>query len=252
MKQLVSIVAIIIGATIISHASTRSDVNVLEASENIKYLTQKIAKDYLFFYTHQNKQEIQTEISKSVVALEKNIRTIAVTTKDPKTKQLLDFFAYEKEQMKSNMLKEPNLSNASSILDSSEAITEGANRIAKSIEYNFSFEEQMLIISKNIEYLIEKITKYYIVLGTDIDRTTIIKKMEKAIREIEDDLYTIKQYKYPSNINDKKEELAKLWTINKLYYSKVDSLKIPNIVLISTDNFKNIINEISTYHSKNQ
>ena len=252
MKKLVSIIAIIIGATLISQASTRSDTKVLEASENIKYLTQKIAKEYIFLYTHQNKQEIYSKISRTIQNLEKNINTIALATKEVKIKQLIDFFAYEKEQIKTILTKLPNIDDATTILDFSEAITEGANHITKFVQYDFSFEERMLMRSKNIEYLIEKTIKYYMVLSSDMEKATILNKMKKSIKELEKEIQIINQYEYPKELNIKKSKLVRLWSINKQYYSKVNSMKMPNLLTITTKSLKSIIGEISIHHSKAQ
>lgn len=41
--------------TFMSHAATRGDVKVIEASENIRYLSQKLVKEYLFFYKNPKK-----------------------------------------------------------------------------------------------------------------------------------------------------------------------------------------------------
>jgi len=235
-----------------SHASTRSDVKVLEASENIKYITQKIAKNYLFFYTHQNKKEIKLFMKDSIEKLGEEIQSIAIATQDKKVKNILDYVAYEKEQLKITVEDEISGKNAALVLDFSQAVTEAAIRIAKTIKYDFSEEEKMLILSKSIEYRIEKLTKFYMVLGSDIDKTTVMKKMEKNISEVNVDFEKIKKYAYPDGLNDKKRDLEKLWNISKSYYTRVNSHNIPNIILISTDGIKSIIDEISLHHSKGQ
>ena len=252
MKQLLVVASIFIGATLMSHASTRSDVKVLEASENIKYITQKIAKNYLFFYTHQNKKEIKLFMKDSIEKLGEEIQSIAIATQDKKVKNILDYVAYEKEQLKITVEDEISGKNAALVLDFSQAVTEAAIRIAKTIKYDFSEEEKMLILSKSIEYRIEKLTKFYMVLGSDIDKTTVMKKMEKNISEVNVDFEKIKKYAYPDGLNDKKRDLEKLWNISKSYYTRVNSHNIPNIILISTDGIKSIIDEISLHHSKGQ
>jgi len=252
VKKLLVAITIIVGLTLMSHASTRSDVKVLEASENIKYITQKIAKDYLFFYTHQNKKEIKLYIQKSIEKLENEIKSIAIATQEKKVKNILDYMAYEKEELKILVLEKITNQSAASVLDFSQAITEGAIRIAKTIKYDFSQEEQMLMLSKNIEYNIEKLTKYYMVLGSDIDKATIMEKMQRNISEVDVNIRKIYNYTYPEAINSKKSDLEKLWNISKNYYSKVNSHNIPNIVLISTDGIKSIIDELSIHHSQGQ
>ena len=50
--------------TLVSHAATRGDVKVIEASENIRYLSQKLVKEYLFFYKNPKKIEVKNELDK--------------------------------------------------------------------------------------------------------------------------------------------------------------------------------------------
>jgi len=253
MKTLVSILLLFAGFSLsVQAASTRSNVKMLEASEKIKYLAQELAKEYMVLYTYKHKQEYAEKIRNSVAKMEENIGIIALTTKDPKIKRLLDFFAYEKEQLKVNLDKKPNLESASTILDSSDAITEGAENIAKLIKYDFTFEEKMLMTSKKIEYLIEKTSKYYIVLGSDLDKTTIHEKMRTTINELETEFTKIKEYKYPEQVETKKKDLFSLWEFSKKYYGQVDTLKVPNIILLSDGGIENIITDIAIYHSKNQ
>ena len=48
--------------SLLSEAATRGDVKVIEASENIRYLSQKIVKDYLFYYKHPDQTETQKKL----------------------------------------------------------------------------------------------------------------------------------------------------------------------------------------------
>ena len=255
MKYLISVIVLVIGMTVISQASTRSDVKVLEASENIKYLVQEMAKDYMLLYTNtnnQNRKNAYTKIASKIEEIEKNIRIIAFATKNPKIKRILDFFAYEKEYLKSNIEKDPNRIRVSKILDSSDAITEGAEKIALLTQYNSSFEEKMFMTMKRIVFLIEKISKYYIVLGSNIDKVTIVERMNQSIKELDGEFEKIKQYNYPDTFNPRKKDLFDLWHFSKKYYQEISVLKIPSIVLLSGKGIENIVNDIAIYHSKNQ
>ena len=252
MKQLLSVVIILLGTTLAAPAATLSDVKILEATGNIKYLTQKIAKDYLYLYTYPNKKEIYTTILDNVKSLEENIKTIAITTKDEKIKYILDFFAYEKEQIKLTLQEKIDKENANKVLDFSEALTEGAENIANSIHYSFTFEEKMFMRSKHIEYLVEKLAKYYMVLGSDIDKTTIPEKVQDTVNITQKDIDMIKQYVYPANLNNKKRDLLQYWQSNKHYYATIKQMKIPSIVLLSTQGLQEIVNQIAIHHSKGE
>jgi len=253
MRRLVSLITVFTAFAVTAlNAATLSDAKILEASENIKYLTQKIAKDYLYIYTYPNKRDIQRTILQNVKNLEENIRNIALTTKDEKIKYILDFFAYEKEQVKLILEKEITKEHADMVLDFSEALTEGAENIAHSIQYDFTFEEKMFMRSKNIEYLVEKLAKYYMVLGSDVNKATIPQKLNQTVSIVEEEMTKIQEYVYPKDLNSQKGELLKFWNANKHYYKSVSTTKIPSILLLSTNGLQNIIQRIAIHHSKGE
>ncbi len=252
MRKISLSILILFGAFTIANASTRSDVEVLEASETIKYITQKIAKNYLYLYDYPYKKELHKVMTKDIKILEASMRDIAIASSSKSTQQILDYFAYEKEQFKALLEEEPSKKNANEILDISDALSEGAIYIANTVKYNFTFEEKMLMNSKSAEYLVEKIAKFYMVLNTDIENGTVNDTMTKSINELESSIEKIYQYKYPAGLNNKKVDLKKLWNVNKNFYSKVSTLKAPSLVLISSNSFRLILEEISSYHNRGQ
>ena len=252
MRRLVSIIIFLLGTTVFSPASTLNDVKILEASGNIQYLAQSIAKDYLYLYLYPDKGNFRNKIRKNIQNLEQNIRTIAVTTKAEKTKEILDFFAYEKEQVKLLLSRQPDASHVSEVLDFSEALAEGSETIAHTIHYNFSFEDKMFIRSKNIEYLMEKLAKYYMILNSDIDKKAILDRLKQTVTEVEKEMKIIQQYTYPNVLDTKKKDILKLWNINKHYYAAIDSIKIPSIILLSTQGLRNMMSQIAIHHGKGE
>ena len=234
-------------------AATLSDIKILEASKSIKYLTQNITKNYLYSYIYPDQRPMAlTKVKRSIEDLEKNIRTITLNTKKEKIRGILDFFAYEKEQIKILLEAKPTVSSANEILDFSEALTEGAEKIATSVDYNFSFEDKMFLRSKNIEYLVEKLAMYYMVLKSDIDKSTINEKLQQTIRMTEKDMDMIQQYTYPQALDSKKKGIFKLWSANKHYYESVHTLKLPSIVIISTNGMQHILDQLAIHHAKGE
>ena len=234
-------------------AATLSDIKILEASKSIKYLTQNITKNYLYSYIYPDQRPMAlTKVKRSIEDLEKNIRTITLNTKKEKIRGILDFFAYEKEQIKILLEAKPTVSSANEILDFSEALTEGAEKIATSVDYNFSFEDKMFLRSKNIEYLVEKLAMYYMVLKSDIDKSTINEKLQQTIRMTEKDMDMIQQYTYPQALDSKKKGIFKLWSANKHYYESIHTLKLPSIVIISTNGMQHILDQLAIHHAKGE
>ncbi len=234
-------------------AATLSDIKILEASKSIKYLTQNITKNYLYSYIYPNQNTTaQEKVRKSILELEENIRTIALNTKKEKIKGILDFFAYEKEQIKTLLKEKPTAESANEVLDFSEALTEGAEKIATSVTYNFSFEDKMFLRNKNIEYLIEKLAMYYMVLESNINKVMINEKLKQTIILTEKDMDIIRQYAYPKELNTKKSEVFKLWNSNKHYFETINSLKVPSIIILSTNGMQNILDQFAIHHAKGE
>lgn len=252
MRQLVSLFAFLLGTTLYMPAATLNDVKILEASENIKYLTQNIAKNYLYLYIYPHKLHLKITIRDAIRDLEKNIQTIATTTKAAKTKELLDFFAYGKEQIKLLLEEKPDTVRAAEFLDFSEALTEGAQSIADAINYNYSFEDRMFLRSKHIEYLVEKLAKYYMASELNIDTKTINEDIPKTVAEVEKDLIKIQHYTYPETLNIQKASLAKLWGTSKHYYTTANQVKIPALVLLATQGLQSIMTQIAIHHGKGE
>ncbi len=252
MRLIGFVVALFLCVSIPVSASTIRDAKILEASENIKYITQKIAKDYIYMYIYPNKKELKRDILDSIKKMEKNIQTIAANTKDEKIKYILDFFAYEKEQIKIVISNKQTKSNANAVLDFSEAVTEGAESIAGSIQYEFSFEESMFMRSKDINYLTERLAKYYMVLKSDIDNATIKDKLAETIQNTNDNIAKIEQYTYPGELNSKKENMIKLWRSNRYFYEKGNTLKVPSIIMLATEGVQTLAAELSIHHSRGE
>jgi len=234
-------------------AATLSDIKILEASKSIKYLTQNITKNYLYSYIYPDQKPMMlTKVKRSIEDLEKNIRTITLNTKKERIRGILDFFAYEKERIKILLQVKPTTSSANEILDFSEALTEGAEKIATSVNYDFSFEDKMFLRSKNIEYLVEKLAMYYMVLKSDIDKSTIGDKLQQTIKMTEKDMHMIQQYTYPRVLDNKKKDILKLWNANKHYYASIHTLKIPSIIIISTNGIQHILDQLAIHHAKGE
>lgn len=235
-----------------SYAVTRGDIKVIEASENIRYLSQKLVKEYLFFYKNSKKIEVKNKLDKILVKLNDDFRIIATTTKDSDTKDILEFLAYSKDQITEIFNEKPNQEKATLMLDYSETLLEGADSIASTHSYDFSDEEKMLMITKKMEYLLERITKYYMAINVGFDNATNKESMREAIAKFEENIEIINAYIYPYEQTQQQIKMNYSWKANKIFFSKSKDLFMPVLIFESIDYLENIIDEITLYHSKNQ
>jgi hypothetical protein len=245
------IIIAILGLIELSYSSTRGDVKIIEATENIQYLSQKIATDYFSFYNKPEDMLLKNQLHKNINDLQFYISDISDTTNNIRTKDILDYFIYKMENIKQLPNQQINDSNARLILKYSEVLLEGAKSIAKWHRYNFSKEEKMLMTSKEIQYLIERATKYYMAFQVGLDSNNNYKQMRKAIVDIDRNIKEINSYKYPHEIEKKLKKIKRIWKINKFFLAKVNETPIPHLLLNSTAYIKQILKDIEQYHKKN-
>jgi len=249
---LLSILLLLFGLTVQSSASTRSDVKIIEASENIRYLSQKIAKEYLYLKYNSKKINLNYKIKSDMKKLKTNINTININTQNNDSKNILNFLNYTNDEIKF-LLNQPLSKNSCKLmLDYSETLVEGANSIQTLHQYEFSNEEQMLMKLKELEYLLERVTKYYISSIMNLNKDRNQKQMQSAILKIEIILTMTKDYPYPRKIKKERRKIVSQWKINKNFLNIYTEISIPNLLLISIKSFKNSIHKLKLYHKQNQ
>jgi len=253
MKRLVYILGILFLCTNSNlFASSRSDVKIIEATENIRYLGQKISKDYLYLYNNPKKIELKEVLKKDISMLELAISDISMSTINTDSKNILDFLTYNKNEIEDLLTKEVSRETSILILDYSESFLEGANSIASVHIYAFSDEEKMLMLMKELEYLLERVSKYYIASNLNLDKINNFDHMIKAILRIDAILKEINLYKYPSKLEKERLEMNLIWKTHREFLYKSDKLFLPNLLEASSKNLEKIVQSIALYHKKNQ
>ncbi len=231
---------------------TRGDIKILEATENIRFLSQQIVKEYLFLFKTPQKELLKEKLNRRLVKLNNDLRVIATTTKDSDTKDILEFLAYSKDQIAQTLTEKLDEERAALMLDYSETLLEGADSIAAAHAYDFSKEERMLMVTKQMEYLIERIMKYYMAVHVGFDNPTNRDQMHEAIDELNANIQIIDAYQYPKEIDIVEDEMRNGWYIVSSFLGKSEMLFIPKLMLMSTTYIEEQIEQIALYHNQNQ
>jgi len=242
----------VLGFTLYSHAATRGDVKIIEASENIRYLSQKIVKEYLYLYKNSQKREVREGLNDALNQLGDDFRDIAITTKDTDTKDILDFLAYSKDQIKQMINENRDMEKAALMLDYSETLLEGANSISDAHKYAFSKEEKMLMVAKKMEYLLERMAKYYMAFTIGFHTQTNKEQLRDAMKSFEENLAIINAYSYPLEFQKYRSEINRFWEANRLFFKRADTILIPNLLNEGVKYLEDILVKIALYHSKHQ
>ena len=232
--------------------ATRGDIKVIEASENIRYLSQKMVKEYLFFYRYPDNMLIKQKLQEKLAQLNESFHLIVTTTKDSDTKDILDFLAYSKDQIEEIFKSVPDEEKSALMLDYSETLLEGADSIAKAHRYNFSQEEKMFMLTKEMEYLLERIIKYYMAQNVGFENTTNQEAMREALKQFEKNLQKINSYSYEGETLEDVAKLNRGWEATDNILSEENNPFIPKLMFLSVHYLENIVTNIGLYHSKNQ
>jgi hypothetical protein len=252
MKKFSQIIVLILLPLSLSAASIRNQILLMEASENIRLSSQEIVKNYLYFYSNPKKIHYKEMAQKGLEHLDKQFRLIAKSTKDEDSKDVLAFLDYSKEKME-EVLKDPfNKDNPSLMLDYSEILLEGAESISRNIEYTPSEEERMLMRMKDISFLIERMTKYYMAIAEGGDVINYAEMLDESMQKIEKDLSSLTEYPYSSENLSNLRKLKTDWGVLKKFYLDYKELKVPSIVLLTSSGVKKDARVLELYHSKNQ
>jgi len=239
-------------AVLSSQAATRGDVKVIEASENIRFLTQKIIKNYLHLYNNPKKSSIKYDMDETLIKLNNNFIDIAITTKDSDSKDMLDYLLYSKGEIENIVREKANHDNALLMLDYSEVLLEGVDSIENAHMYDFSDEERMLIATEKMIYLLERIMKHYMAYKMGLNMKINEEQMLTAMSNFEENLESINHYEYPNQMETMKIIINKSWVANKVLFSKKQNMFIPNLLNDTIVYLEETISKLSLYHSKNQ
>ncbi len=230
---------------------TRGDVKVIEASENIRYLSQKIAKEYLFLYRYPQNEAVKKSLYGTLAKLGENLKVISAVTNDEDTNNILDFLAYSKEQILDILTRKPSHELLVEMLDYSDTLQEGAESIGKTYAYTFSKEEKMLVVSKNISFLLERIIKYYMALYNGYNTRNNHEKLQESVRELTAYLAKLNRYAYPEKIRSVRREFDRVWQRDKEVISQAESFLVPNLLFDSVVYLEEKIDVLARYHSQN-
>ena len=230
---------------------SRGDVQIIEARENIQYLGQKITTDYFLLYKRVNDFILKNKFQENIQEIEKNIQDIRNTTQNPITLNILNYYAYRLEYIKELPLNKPTLQDARFILEASKYFLEGARSIAQQHQYKSSKEENMLVQCKELKYLIENVSKYYMAFQIGLKESIDEIEMRQAMTSINEILKNISKYPYPYELKKKLIKIKDIWKYNQTYFKNFKKNTFTNLLLSSNSYLKTLVIELEKYHKQN-
>lgn len=254
MKNTLKLLLLLVSIFSSIQAATLGDVKILEASDAIKYRINDFTKNYLLLTEFPHKRELSSTLHRDLVLLGKSFQEIAMTTRDVKTKGLLNFFAYQKARLEVILGQHPSKKQAPEIMEISESLVEGSEAIARHHRYNFSLEEKMFKTTLSISEHLEAVAKYYLAHHLEKNDPEILKKMSREAKEVEKKLQDITHYQYADKkVTKDKESILMTWHTLEPYINQAEKKDaLPMVVNAGVTHINALLQSLGIYHSKNQ
>jgi hypothetical protein len=184
--------------TLVANAS--ADAKISKSMINIKYLSQKIAKNYLYLYYVPNKSSLKIELKNDIKLLENDFRFVAKSTNSSDTKDILNFLSYTKDQIKDLLKDSITFDNSVLMLDHSEAIYEGAESVLSTMQRDSKKQE--------IKVYVMRVLKTYMAVNTGknapINKEQLLQEVSFVESKLTNVLNTNGSWKAFKNLIDSK------------------------------------------------
>jgi len=250
-RQLLAIVAagMLMGSSTLFAKNEKGTLNtntVLTHAETIKSISQDFAKNY--FYVQQGIQVAPAKkgLKKNMLALDDSIRSLQLAADKDSGNAVVEFMFFSIDELKMTLKESFSAENGGLVLDYTETLLEGSENI---IAANKTSTATMLNVVEEMEFLIERASKYYIAFRAGYTDEVNIQQAKYAVKKFEILLKKVMAHKYPESIKKGPiKKLAKYWPVSKNFYLGIKKSDLPTIVFISTKHMKSALDKLVEYH----
>ena len=109
----------------------------------------------------------------------------------------------------------------------------------------------MLMRMKDISFLIERMTKFYIAIAEGGDVINYAELLKESMDKMEENISLLNTYPYTEENLKKLRKLKQDWEALKKFYQRYQDLKVPSIVLLASAGVESDAHALELYHSKN-
>ncbi|GEM_PF-3499861 len=218
MKFVVAVLLIFVSLQL--HAQSQT----ARAAEDLKYLSEKFANDYLFLLYNPNHFKYIPKLQYTIKKIEEDLRIIAKNTHNEDIRSILDYLSYTKDELQDLLDDDIDRENAEKVLDNSDALVEGVDSILKSLHESLFKEE--------LQYQIMQLSKLYMAIHLKIDPAENTKKLYKVLHVIN------------RMIQNTSKNVYVTWHAYKTLFNPVPLYFVPHIVTIAVEDLEESINRL--------
>ncbi len=237
-----------------SKAQTKEDKKIeqlIDIAGRQRMLSQRMVKDYLYKGKGVAVSKAEKELASSMNEFDKTLKTLNNSLNDPEIKNLLAFVDLSFGDFKDLTKKPFNLDNAQIALDLSESLLEGSQYVVDSIAKSNKMVPDRLqakIVAKSGKQrmLAQRIAKYYIAYQSGIKDKNTVDQMKATVKEFsENHKDLMNNTQNSATINQKLNEVDRLWKIVYKFYLGIEKGGLPFIVFKSTNDITRKMDEIT-------
>jgi hypothetical protein len=224
-------------------------LDTLEAAKNVEYVSQKIAKAYFYKHLDIRPDHAKTDMEQSLAKLKNGIIKLKECAEDKETKNLTIFLAHTHSELDKMLEKPYSKEHGALMIDFSESLLEGANVLASKHLKGGSAEETMMVEVERLNFLLERINKYYIAHHAGFTDYNNVVQVQQAVKDFETSLAKVNAHNgYPDSVKGNVKNINQFWPVAKEFYLGVQKNALPVIVLASTDKLEKEISQIEKHH----
>ncbi len=222
-------------------------IKIIDIAAKQRMLSQRIVKDYLYKGKNIATNKADKQLKASLGEFSNAHKKLLVSISDPEIINLLTFVEMSSDDFKSIVNKPFDLDNAQLALDLSETMLEGSQFVVDSLTTGTLHKKSEIVKKSGKQRMLaQRIAKYYIAYQSGIKDKNTIDQMKQAVKMFtknHNDL--MRNATNTPKINQKLNEVNKLWKIVHKFYLSIEKGGLPFIVFTTTDNITKKMNEIT-------
>ena len=223
-------------------ASTK---NALLEAEEIRTISQSLAKNYFYIEQGIQASTAKKAFKEDMLKLGDILGKLKQNVDTAEQKAIVEFMGMSRDELVELAKKEHNKENGGLVLDYTETLLEGSENI---VNKNRSKVETPLDTVKEMSFLLERMSKYYIAFRAGYTDASNVAQAKKAVARFDALLEKLKGFHFPDQIkNDPLKKLLKYWPTSKNFYLGIKKSDLPTIVFISTKHMQSALDEIAKY-----
>jgi len=243
--------AVLVQVNSAAAASNEKQLLILETAENIEFVGEEIAKAYFYKGLGIRASVAKRNLADGVAGLDKDLKILESMSLKADEKNLLVFFSMTRDDIKDVLSQPYSLENGALMLDFSATLLEGAEEIAKNHRQLNNINETLLVDVERMEFLLERINKYYIAHYAGIKDEVNVTQLRKAVAEFEVDLKEISNFQgYHASQQTSLRKIKTFWPIAKRFFLGIEQGSLPVIVLASSSSLERELEKLKSFFHK--